>query len=212
MSPRHSLFTTPTNETGTHIVNIVTLPNGDRYHVDVSFGGDGATEPIHLAEGSTIRNMGTQDARLVKDFIPEQTLRDDPDRKLWIYQCRNGEDKPWLNFYCFSDRVEWTPEDFHVSNHFAGHCAESFQTFTVLCIKFLKRWDEGKAEWEVFGKRMLVNGTVKENLGRKTRVVKECGTEEERVEALREWFGLELTEEEIKGIRGYQTEIKGKEE
>ena len=152
--------------------------------------------------------MGTQDARLIKDFIPEQTLRSDPSRKLWIYQCRNDASKPWLNFYCFSDRVEWMPEDFKISNHFAGHCAESFQTFTVLCIKFLKRFSEEKGGWEVFGKRMLVNGAVKENLGGRTEVVQECKDEEGRVRALREWFGLELTEEEIGGIKGYRTEIK----
>lgn len=199
-------FDSPIDKGSTHIVNIVSLPNGEHYHVDVSFGGDGATSPIPLIDGSTIHNMGTQDARLIKDFTPDQTVRDE-DRKLWIYQCRNAPDKPWVNFYCFSDKVEWMPEDFHVSNHFAGHRAESFQTFTVLCIKFLKEWNEEKG-WEVFGKRMLVNGTVKENLGGRTQVVLECESEEERIAALREWFGLELTNEEIESIKGYKTEIK----
>lgn len=198
-----------TVSTSTHIVNIVTLPDGSRYHVDVSFGGDGATEPIPLIEGSTIHNMGTQDARLIKDFIPEQTLRGDPERKLWIYQCRNGEEKPWMSFYCFSDRVEWMPEDFVISNHFAGHSAESFQTFTVMCIKFLRRRNEDKGDDEIFGKRMLVDGVLKENLGGKTKILKECRDEIERLQVLREWFGLTLTEKEIAGIKGYKTELKG---
>lgn len=151
--------------------------------------------------------MGTQDARLIKDFIPDQTVRTE-DRKLWIYQCRNGQEKPWLNFYSFTDMVEWMPEDFEISNYFAGHRNESFQTFTMLCIKFLKKWSEKEEEWEVYGKRMLVNGTVKENLGGKTRVVEECESEEQRVKALKEWFGLELSAEEADGIKGYRTEIK----
>ena len=177
--------------------------------MDVSFGGDGANEPIPLIEGSSIRNTGTQDARLIKDFIPEQTIRDDPERKPWIYQCRNGEDKPWLNFYCFSDRVEWMPEDFKISNFFAGHCAESFQTFRVLCIMFLRRFSEERGEWEVFGKRMLVNGTVKEDLGGKTRVVKECMTEAERIEALKGSQGIEDRDfEKLKRVRRCSFDIK----
>lgn len=105
--------------------------------------------------------------------------------------------------------MEWLPQDFEVLNAFTGSSAKSFQTYTVLVVKFLRRKAVGKMIGEeVYGKRMLVGGTVKENLGGKTRVVRECGSEEERVEALREWFGIELTEEERGGIRGYQTELK----
>lgn len=54
---------------------------------------------------------------------------------------------------------------------------------------------------------MLVNGEVKMNTGGKTQVVKVCKTEAERVEALREYFGIELTEEEREGIRGTCTDL-----
>jgi hypothetical protein len=52
---------------------------------------------------------------------------------------------------------------------------------------------------------------VKENLGGKTKVVQECQTEAERVEALKTWFGIRLSEEEINSIRGWHTELKPKE-
>ena len=55
---------------------------------------------------------------------------------------------------------------------------------------------------------MLVKGVVKENLGGKTNVVQECNTEAERVEALKAWFGIELTDEETTSIRGWHTELK----
>ena len=61
---------------------------------------------------------------------------------------------------------------------------------------------------EIYGKRMLVNGMVKENLGGKTKVVQECETEAERVEALKTWFGIKLSEDEIDSIRGWHTELK----
>lgn len=77
---------------------------------------------------------------------------------------------------------------------------------------FLRRSSEDAAGGqEIYGKRMLVNGLVKENLGGKTNIVQECQTEAERVEALKKWFGISLSQEEIESIRGWHTELKTKE-
>jgi arylamine N-acetyltransferase len=193
-----------------HIVNIVTLSDNTRWMVDVSFGGDGPTAPIQLRENApAIRNLGTQDARLVRDFIPGQTERTPPERRFWIYQHRNSGDQPWHDNYCFTDAVEWLPADFDIINCFTGHSAASFQTTTVLVVKFLRQRDGQTRQDEVFGKRMLVNGLVKENRGGRTEVVRVCETEEERVGVLRESFGLTLTDEEKGAIRGFPTEIRG---
>ena len=191
-----------------HIVNIVTLDDGSRWMVDVGFGGDGASKPIPLVEDHVTRNIGTQDIRLVRDFIPSQTERT-PERKLWIYQYRNAAEKPWNSFYAFSDLVEFLPADYHIMNWYTGSCPDSFQTFTALVVMFLRRPNNDvPGDDEIYGKRMLVDGVVKENLGGKTNVVQECNTEAERVEALRVWFGIELTDEEISSIRGWHTELK----
>lgn len=191
------------------MVNIVTFPDGQRWVSDVAFGGDGPTEPIALEDGASILNLGTQSARLRRGFTPDQSEVDDPDRRLWIYECRNGEGKPWHAFYCFSDRVEWCLADFAICNWFTGCSPESFQTTTVLVVKFLRRQKGGgqDGEQEVYGKRMLVNGLVKENLGGRTQLLMECKSEGERVGALREWFGIELSEKEERSIQGYQTAI-----
>ena len=61
---------------------------------------------------------------------------------------------------------------------------------------------------EIYGKRMLVHSVVKENLGGKTKVVQECHTDAERVEALKKWFGIHLSDEEIESIQGWHTELK----
>lgn len=50
------------------------------------------------------------------------------------------------------------------------------------------------------GKRMLVNGVVKENLGGRPEVVKVCETEGERVQTLGELFGITLDKEEREGV------------
>ncbi|RMJ11501.1 hypothetical protein CDV36_008847 [Fusarium kuroshium] len=191
-----------------HIVNIVTLPDNTRWVIDASFGGDGPTQPMPLVEGAEWRNMGTQDARLIKDFIPGQTELT-AGRRLWIYQCRNAADQPWASLYAFSHSVEWLPADFEVSNCYTGTSTRSFQTSTVLVVKFLRRTKVGTPTGEeVYGKRMLINEVIKENLGGKTVVVKECKGEAERVEALKEYFGIELSEEEKEAIKGHQSEIK----
>jgi hypothetical protein len=81
----------------------------------------------------------------------------------------------------------------------------------VLVIKFLRRRKDGggETEEEVYGKRMLWNGTVKENLGGRTRIVQECKTDHERIEVLDKWFGIQLTEEEKTSIMGHVSELKG---
>jgi arylamine N-acetyltransferase len=189
------------------MVNIVTLPSGDKYVLDVGFGGDGATKPMPLVAGNVVHNMGTQDIRFIRDHIPQQTHRTE-DTKLWIYQYRNAPDKDWSSFYAFAE-FEFMQADFRVMNWFTGSSEESQQRWNALVIKFLRRRVEGgEGEEEVYGKRMLVNGDVKENVGGKTRIVQQCKTEAERVGALKRWFGITLTEEERKAIVGHSTELK----
>ncbi|KAF4988584.1 hypothetical protein FGRMN_9704 [Fusarium graminum] len=191
-----------------HVVNIVTLPDNSRWVIDASFGGDGPTRPMPLVEGAEWRNMGTQDARLIKDFISGQTELTSG-RKLWIYQCRNSPDQPWNSFYAFSHSVEWLPADFEISNCYTGTSPHSFQTKTVLVVKFLLRESKSSPTGEeVYGKRMLINEVVKENPGGKTTMLKVLKSEDERVEALKEYFGIDLTVEERDAIKGFQTEIK----
>ncbi|MCJ1310208.1 N-terminal acetyltransferase [Agyrium rufum] len=182
-----------------HIVNIVTLPDGSKYHVDVGFGGDGATKPLPLVDAVVTRNIGTQDLRLAHESIPQFSGR--PDEKFWIYQYRNGPDLPWNSFYCFTEH-EHLQKDFEMGSFWVSQHPESFQRQSILVIKFLRREQGG-----IYGKRMLVDTLVKENLGGKTAVIETLATEEERIAALKRHFGITLTEEQREGIRGFRTEI-----
>ncbi|KAF1974415.1 cysteine proteinase [Bimuria novae-zelandiae CBS 107.79] len=192
-----------------HLVNIVTLTTGEKYMLDVGFGGDAPTTPIPLIPNQVTTNILPQENRLVYDHIGQQVSRT-PETKLWIYQYRNGADKEWNSFYAFP-LLEFLEADFKILNWYTGSNPESFQTFTMLIIKFLRRPKEGgrDGEQEIYGKRMLVNGVVKENTGGKTKLVQECKTEAERVEALEKWFGMRLSDDERTGIVGHVTELKG---
>ena len=191
----------------THIVLIVTLADNTQYVVDVSYGGDGPTQPMPLVEDQVFRNLGSQEARLNYDHIPGQTQLT-PGRRLWIYQGRNSPELPWMSFYCFTHTIEWLPNDFEVSNCFTSTHSTSPMANMVLVVKFLRRESRGSVTGEeIYGKRMLVDGVVKENLSGKTVVIKECKTEGERIQALREYFGIELTDEEKEAIKGHKTEL-----
>lgn len=117
----------------------------------------------------------------------------------------------WSSFFAFSDAVEFLPADFHVMNTYTGGHPESFRMFTLLIVKFLRRCiEDGSGESGSDGKCMLIDGVVKENIGGKTQVVHVCETENQRVEALKAWFGIELLAEEVEGIRGWRTELRGR--
>ncbi|KAJ4983143.1 hypothetical protein SVAN01_11368 [Stagonosporopsis vannaccii] len=190
-----------------HLVNIITLSDGQVWTMDVGFGGDGPTKPMPLVHNQPQTNLGSQEVRLMRDWIPTQLHRTEAS-KLWIYEYRNGADKPWNAFYAFSE-TEAMEADFHVVNHFTGTSTDSHQTVNQLVVKFLRREKEdGSGDEEIYGKRMLHNAVVKENLGGKTSVLKVCKSEAERVGVLRESFGMELTEEEREAVKGTATEIK----
>jgi arylamine N-acetyltransferase len=175
----------------------VTLDDGTKYMVDVGFGGDGATKPIPLVDGHVTPNLGSQELRLVYDAIPQQIEKT---QKYWIYQYRNNSGLDWNSFYCFSE-MEFLQQDFEVMNYFSSKHPFSIHTYAVLVVKFLRR------QGEIYGKVMLVNDKVKQNTGGRTSVAKECKNEDERVDALKEDFGIILTDEEREGIRGMTTEL-----
>jgi len=204
-----------------HLVIILTLPSDppspspQRYALDVAFGGDGPTFPMPLIEGLVHHNsIGSQDVRFIRDYLPSQRFRGEGAARMWVYQYRNGADKEWNSFYAFSAEFEFMEPDFKVMSHFTSTSLENPQSSTVLSILFLRGGGDGEGKGtgkgeRVVGKVMMVKGVVKRNVSGKTVVVRTCVTERERVDALREYFGIELTEEERVSIRGRVSELRG---
>lgn len=189
----------------THIVLIVEFPSGEKYTCDAAFGGDGPTVPMPLLDGVVTHNLGTQEIRLVQERIPGSRKH-----KFWVYQYRNSPQKPWNSFYAFNE-TEFLDIDFRAVNYWTSQ-APTFQKTTVIIVKFLLgEADADTGDYEVIGKIMLVNGTVKRNMGGKTEMLQTCETEPERVQALQKWFGISLTEEEVTGIKDTVTELKNVE-
>jgi arylamine N-acetyltransferase len=176
--------------------------------LDVGFGGDGATKPLPLIPDAPTRNLGTQEVRLV--YGPLENFSDQSQHH-WIYQYRNSRAQNWNSLYAFPG-IEFLQRDLEVMNHYTSTSVgdTNFQTRRVLGIRFLRGEVDAEGEAEIVGKVMLVDGDVKRNMGGKTSVITTCRTEEERVRALKEYFNITLTEEEIHGVKGRNVELLGR--
>lgn len=189
--------------------------DGSKYMVDVAFGGDLSTKPLLLQPGIVTPNLGSQQVRLERASIPGSLSGE----KLWIYQFRNlnlnnndtttsasEEAAEWHACFAFTE-TEFLPQDLEVMNAYTSRDERCFLAASVLVVRFLLRSDGPVGG--IYGKRMLVNHQVKEYLVEtgKTTVIRTCTSEAERVEALRELLGIELTEEEVAGIKGTKVEL-----
>ena len=183
------------------MVNIVTLADGKKYMVDVGFGGNGPTQPLLLdTQHYPIKNITPADVRLIYDNIPENT---DRNQRLWIFQHRNDPESPWLSMYCFTE-LEFLPQDYETMNFQTSQSRTSWFTYKIVVVKMIL------VEGEVVGTLMLVGGNLKRRIKGRMEDLKLCKTEEDRVQALEDWFGIKLGTDEKAGIRGMVTELNGR--
>lgn len=175
-----------------HSVNLVTLAGQKKYLVDVGYGGDGPISPLPLAENMVTPNIGTQEMRLLYGSMPGLS---NGQKDLWTYQIRNKPDEPWRSGYAFHE-IEFFQHDVEVMNFYTSQSRSCFLTTNLLVVKFLRDGDK------VYGKFILDQDKLKENLGGKNALVKTCQREDERVTVLSEYFKINLTEEEQKAIHG----------
>lgn len=178
------------------MVNIVTI-DANKYLVDVGFGSNGPTHPMPLVDGKISDGIQPQSLRLLWTNIPENT---DPSQRLWVYQYRKNDDSPWIFAYCFTE-LEFLPQDYEIMNYATSTLRTSFFTYMVVCTKTIL---EGE---EVIGILILVGNVIKRRVKGKTEVLMTCETERQRVEGLRKWFGISLTDAEQQGIMGTVTQL-----
>lgn len=192
------------------MVNLVLLEDGSIWSCDVGFGGDGPTSPLRLSsapgqEPEVISNLGAQEVRLRKGVFPD-TVREEANQ-VWFYEYRNRQDAEWNTYYAFGE-TEASQWDLECANWWVASHPESFQRKQILVVKFLGDEMNSAQRTSVVGKMMLADGVLKRNMGGKTEVIKVCQSEASRLEVLREFFGIFLTEEERRGIQGFETELK----
>ncbi|KAL2143408.1 hypothetical protein VTI28DRAFT_10462 [Corynascus sepedonium] len=185
-----------------HMVNIVTI-NGERYLVDVGYGSNGMPHPVLLQHDHEFVGIAPTRGRLQYRNLPEEHA--DPGQRVWMYSMKEDEAAPWRDQYHFTE-TEFLPCDFEVMNLRVMTAPQSFFVQTVLCLWTLL--DEEKKE--PVGLLILARDYVKRRIGAESSIIEQLETEEQRVRALEKYFGIVLSAEERKGIRGLASELKAK--
>ncbi|XPS71832.1 hypothetical protein M3J09_004010 [Ascochyta lentis] len=179
-----------------HMLNLVKL-DSEWYVVDVGMGAMGPNLPYPLQDGFETTSITPRKIRLQSRSIPESYGT--RSNELWCYDvCYNPGDSvenAWVPVYCFTE-TEFLPQDYEMMSWFTSTHERSFFTRSVTTTKMIM--DE---RYEVVvGDITLFEATIKETIGGKREVLKECLTEDERVDTLKKTFGIELTDEERRGI------------
>lgn len=181
------------------MINLVTI-SSDKYMVDVGFGGDGATAPILLENGTVNPRISPSEMRLVKSALPEHT---DRAQEVWIYQVCSSSGTAWSPIYSFTE-TEFFPQDYEMMNYWTSTSRQSFFTYAILLAMMLM-----DSDGRMVGSVTMMNGEAKRRIWGQVTEARTCRSEKDRLEVLKEWFAIVLTEEEQRAIKGTVTELKG---
>lgn len=180
-----------------HMLNLVWLDD-EWYVVDVGMGSWGLNLPVPLRDGFETTSIAPRLVLLQLRPIAESYASSTEAPKMWCYDvCLNpAEDaSKWAPIYCFT-MTEFLPQDYEVMSWYTSTNPNCFFTRYVICIKMIMDEDQEV----IVGNATLFKDTVTETIGTDRKVVKECKTEDERLQALAEIFNVHLTEEQKKGI------------
>ncbi|GES61763.1 N-acetyltransferase family protein [Aspergillus terreus] len=180
-----------------HMILIVTIAD-KRYMVDVGFGRNGPTSPLPLQEDVSATLIAPEEMRLIKTSLAECV---DQTQKFWVYQARSPGGH-WIPNYSFSE-MEFLPQDFGMMSFYTSQNRSSFFTQRLVCTRLIL--DD---QLEPVGIYILSGTEVKKMLRGETEVVASFKTEDDRVRAMAEYFGMHFHEHEVQGVRGLPSQIK----
>lgn len=179
-----------------HMLNLVRL-DGEWYVIDVGMGSMGPNMPYPLRDGFEIISIAPRKIRLQSRAIAESY--GGPSNKLWCYDvCHSptddGEDV-WTPSYCFTE-TEFLPQDYQMMSWFTSTHPSSFFTRSINSMRMIM----DDAQEKIIGNIMLFETKITKSIGASRVTMGECATENERVDALKRFFDIVLTEEERNGI------------
>ena len=198
----------------THCINIVTIAD-TRYLVDTGFGANGPIQPTKLGTSLAGQiNISPAKIRIRQDSIDQGLNR----RGLfWICETLIKPDAEWRPLYCFTD-MEFIPEDIKVINMAPGLSPTSWFTQKVVCVRYSTDREFPEGQQGVDSKSLVENGICGEFIidgdgfkwrkNGETLYQKTLENETERIDTLRDVFGIVLDEMDIDAIKGRVSEIK----
>jgi arylamine N-acetyltransferase len=183
-----------------HMLNLVCL-DGKWYVVDVGMGNMGPNLPYPLEDGYETESIAPRRIRLQWQTIPEHAaLSAENAQKMWCFDvcfkpsATDPASNTWVPTYCFTE-TEFLPQDYEMMSFYTSN-----RMFFATLMMVTKMIQDEEAE-KIIGDVSLVNNSIRRKTAPGHReVLKELTTEEERVQALKEVFGIELTPEEREGM------------
>ncbi|GJJ15364.1 hypothetical protein Clacol_009640 [Clathrus columnatus] len=191
----------------THTAIIVQLdPDNSLYLVDVGFGGTGPVRPIPLISGTIVPGGFPPEENLLTRFVhPHAALHhsyseDDVVVGDWAVSYRSpGTQDDWAIQWIFN-LVELVnvPNDWIAYSQWLSVYPPKLFAENFFAIKyFLIDGDENKV-----GRVFMTGNKTYRKVGGRSVLQKEIRTERERFDILKEDFGIIVSEEEIRNIRG----------
>lgn len=182
--------------------------------LDGGYGGNGPCRPIAVEAGKIVDHVHPAQMRLVYEAIPQHL---DRSQKVWICQHQYDENAEWMPIYCFVE-LEFTPEDMSVSNLAPGTSKTSCFTHKVVAVRFTTEVEtyegdfpgspgEQELEGDIDGSITLSHDTLKWRRHGKKTIGLKLENEQERLDALRKYFGITLSDEDKEAIQGTSTEL-----
>lgn len=183
------------------MVNLVTIDK-KRYSVDVGFGSNGPLTPVLLEHDHEFDGIGPFRGRLQYRCLEEHS---DPNQRMWVYSGKRTESDPWRDLYAFTE-IEFFPGDFEVMNLKMMTAPQSFFVQSVMCMCAIMNAEKTQP----VGLLILHRDYVKRQVGDQSEIMETFETEEQRVKALEKYFGIVLSLQEQRAIRGLASELKSK--
>jgi arylamine N-acetyltransferase len=180
-----------------HMLNLVRFDDAGWYVVDVGMGAMGPNLPYPLRDNYEIETIAPRKIRIQQRAIAESYATGPDAPKMWCYDVcydpTRGQDNKWIPTYCFTE-TEFLPQDYEVMSWFTSTNSNSFFTRNVTATKMIMEQEK------IVGSVTLFKETIRESVGAERKVIRECTTEDERIDSLREIYGIKLSNEEREGI------------
>jgi len=146
-----------------------------------------------------LKGVGSEEYHFLYEPLPDQTI------PMWILQIRYSSTKEWMNLYAFSDKVEFSHEDFILMSYKSSTEPDTFFTNAIMIAKTIIE------NGDIVGRLTMEEGPkgIKERRADQDSksLSGEFKTELDRTRGIEKWFGLVLTDDEKEGIKGHVTEI-----
>ena len=169
-----------------HMVLIVTI-EGQRFLVDTGFGIDNIIQPLPLVAGPVLPGVRPMSYRLLHKPIRSLQKRD---FKYWVLQLQKEDGDDFMDCYAFNPDMEFMESDFKIMSLVVNQTPGTIFTNGVLCVRAIL------VDGEVMGIFCIMGDELKERRRKVTAVLKKFTCEDDRIDALKEHFGVEITKEQ----------------